>query len=145
MTQALHDSASHPIAKVIFGFFVAVIAAFAGYLVVYYWTFHNFSDVFNVSVLKSQIIANQNAKDVKSQLTDLGYDFKDEDLFQLNNPSSTNYKADVLGGYEPVKVAPESVTEQGYYFYDHNGTPFYFKVDANNKIIPESVIPLMVH
>jgi len=145
MVEDQHVSASHPIAKVIFGFFVVLVAAFAGYLVVYYWTFHSFSDILNVSVLKSQIIANQNAKDVKSQLTDLGYEFQDEDVFQLNNPSSTNYKSDVLGGYEPVEVAPDTVKEQGYYFYDHNGTPFYFRVDAENKIDPASVTPLIVH
>ncbi|MGE3278212.1 MAG: hypothetical protein AB7J40_00080 [Candidatus Altimarinota bacterium] len=119
------------------------MAAVIGYLLVYWWTFRNFSDVLNVSSLKNQVVATQKASDVKDQLRDLGYSFEENDFHQLNSPNSTNYRANVLRGYEPEKIENEEVTEEGYYFYDENGMAYYFLVDENNQIDPESMIPLI--
>lgn len=131
--------------KLVFSLFLLVVAAIAGYLAVYYWTFHNFNQVLDVSVLKNQIVANQEASEVKDQLKDLGYSFDDENFHQLNGPSASSYTTDVLGGYEPVPVPEGTETENGYYFYDDQGMAYYFTVNEDSQINPESIIPLMVH
>lgn len=140
-------SKDHPhwslVSRIIFGFVAAIIATTFGYLLVHWWVFNSVDDVLNVSVLKSQIIANQNAKDVKSQLKDLGYEFSEDEFFQLNNPSSTAYHADVLGGYEPVEVE-DGPEEDGYYFYNSEGEVLFFTVDEANNIDPDSFTPLFI-
>lgn len=128
--------------QVISAIALTLIAAIIGYLVIYWWVFGDFQKVFNVSVLKNQIVAIQKADSVKDQLLDLGYEFEEKQFFQLNNPNSVNYRADVLGGYEPVKVE-EPPTEDSYYFYDTEGNAFFFVVDEEGQIDPESFIPLI--
>lgn len=145
MSESHLPSGSSLAPKLIFSFFLLAVAAVAGYLIIYYWTFHNFNQILDVSVLKNQITANQEAGEVKDQLKDLGYLFDDENFHQLNGPSASNYTTDVLGGYEPVPVPSESVTESGYYFYDDQGMAYYFTVNEDQQVNPDSIIPLMVH
>jgi len=134
---------SHWGSKLLFGFLLAIAAAVLGYLLVYWWTFRNFNDVLDVSSLRNQVVSTQRANNVKDQLRDLGYSFQDADFYQLNSPNSTNYRANVLEGYEPQPIENEEVTEEGYYFYDENGMAYYFLVDENNQIDLESMIPLI--
>lgn len=134
---------SHWGSKLLFGFLLAIAAAVLGYLLVYWWTFRNFNDVLDVSSLRNQVVSTQKASNVKDQLRDLGYSFQDSDFYQLNSPNSTNYRANVLEGYEPQQIENEEVTEEGYYFYDENGMAYYFLVDENNQIDSESMIPLI--
>jgi len=136
-------ASSQLLSKILFGIVLAVVAAIAGYLIVYWWVFRGFNDVLNVNALKSQIIATQQANDVKTQLKDLGYQFQESDFYQLNNPASTNYRANVLQGYEPEPIENEEVEENGYYFYDESGIAYYFSVDENNQVDPDSLIPLI--
>jgi len=129
-------------AKIIFTFVVVIVAALMGYLLIHWWIFSGFDKVLDVSVLKGQINAVREQSSVKDQLQDLGYEFDGESVFQMNNPSSTTYHADVLGSYEPVKTE-EGPTEDGYYFYDQEGTVRYFTTDEENNIDPDSIIPLL--
>ena len=132
----------HPYIKTVSAIVLVLIAVIIGYLAVYWWVFGDFQKAFDVSVLKNQIIARQNADDVKAQLGELGYSFSEDEFFQLNNPNSVNYRADVLGGYEPVKVE-EPPAEDSYYFYDENGTAFFFVVGDDGEIDPDSFITLI--
>lgn len=137
------DHPSSLLTKVVFTAAVALVAGVVGYLIVYWWVFRNFNDVLNVSSLKNQIVATQNASDVKSQLKELGYEFEEQDFYQLKNPNTTNYRANVLQGYEPEKIDESEVEEEGYYFYDQNGMAYYFTVDENNQIDPDTFVPLI--
>lgn len=128
--------------RLFFSALMLIAAVVIGYLAGYWWTFRDFSDVLNVSALKSQIVATQKSNDVKDQLKDLGYEFEEKDFYQLNNPSSTNYRANVLDGYEPKKVEDSAVQQQGYYFYDKNGMAYYFTLDESSQVDPESFVPL---
>jgi|CXWL01.1.fsa_nt_gi hypothetical protein len=154
MSESQFSNGTSLAPKLVFSFFLLVVAMVAGYLVVYYWTFNNFGDVLNVNLLKNQIIANQQADEVKNQLKDLGYSFDDTDFHQLNGPSASNYTTDVLGGYEPVPLAEGNPTGQGYYFYNHpedapndpdDEVAYYFMLDENGQVDPESIVPMINH
>lgn len=138
-----NTSSNHLPAKIFTMVIGIVIAAVVGYLAVYWWVFKNFNEVLNVGALKNQIVSTQKAGEVKDQLKELGYDFKESDFYQLNSPTSTNYRANVLDGYEPKKIESEEVKDEGYYFYDKNGEAFFFEVDADNRIDIDSLVPLI--
>lgn len=121
---------------------LALIATILGYFVMYWWVFGGFEKVLDVSVLKSQIVAKQKSDEVKTQLLDLGYEFEDQDFYQLNHPNNVNYHADVLGGYEPIKT-DDIPQEESFYFHDENGQTFFFVVDENNEIDPDSFTSLI--
>jgi hypothetical protein len=139
----LDGASSNGLSKILFAGFVAVIAGIVAYLMVYWWVFRGFEDVLNVSSLKNQIVATQKSGDVKTQLKELGYEFQDGNFFQLNNPSSTHYRANVLNGYEPEKIEDSEGMEEGYYFYDENGMAYFFTVDENNAINPDTFVPMI--
>jgi len=102
-------------------------------------------NVFNLNALRNQVITTQEAGDVKDQLRGLGYDFSDRDFYQLTSPSSKTYKANVLDAYEPKEVPEEELPEEdSYYFYDEGGNAYFFEVDENGDVDPESLIPLIV-
>lgn len=123
---------------------IALMAMVMGYLLVYWWVFGNFQEVLNVSALRSQVVSQQNAADVQAQLEGLGYQVDANQFFNLNNPQSTNYRADALGGYIPQKT-DETPSENAYYFYDETGQAYFFQVDEQNLIDPDSFIPLIQH
>jgi hypothetical protein len=127
--------------KILSGVVMALIATILGYLLVYWWVFGAFEDVLNVSLLKNQITTSQKATDVKTQLLDLGYQFADEDFFQLNQPNSTNYKADALGGYVPVET--EEPAEDAFYIRDEGGLTTFFMLDENGNIDQDSMTTLI--
>ncbi len=133
--------------KIISGIVLAMIATVIGYLMVYWWVFGGFENVLNVSLLKNQIISRQTADDVKSQLIELGYEFEEEDFFQLNQASSSNYTASSLGGYVPVKK--EEASEEAFYIRgkkDENGNPgitTFFVLDDQGKIDQDSMTTLI--
>ena len=131
-----------PFLKILTAIVAALLATVVGYLLVYWWVFGNFNQALDVSVLKNQIVSQQNANDVQAQLEDLGYSVGDDKFFQLSNPNTVNYRADALGGYQPVRVE-EPPAEDSYYFYDENGQAFFFVVGDDNKIDPESFVPLI--
>lgn len=143
IASQLHDWSNRT--KVVVALGAIIIAAVLGYLVVYSWVFRDFSQVFSFNVLKNQIVANQRSSDVQEELRSLGYQFDDGQFFPLSDPQSTNYRADVLGGYEPVQIENEQLTEEGYYFYDANGMAYYVKVDKEGKVDPSNIVPLMIH
>lgn len=133
----------HWFAKICLSCVGLLFAAVVGYLMVYWLTFGNFSDVLDVSTLRSQVVSNQKADTVKDQLRDLGYDFEEEEFFRLNDPGSTNrYRANVVGGYQAEPIDDEPLEEEGYYFYDEDGFAYYFTVGPDNEIDPDSLIPL---
>jgi hypothetical protein len=123
------------------GVVVALIATILGYLVVYWWIFGGFENVLDVSLLKNQIVAKQQADEVKTQLLDMGYEFDEKDFYQLNQPNSTNYKADSLGGYVPVKTEEEA--EDAFYVRGKDGQTTFFLLDENGKIDQESITTLI--
>jgi len=139
----IEHSSSHLPSKILFGFLIAVAAALIGYFLVYWWIFRDFSEVLNMSSLKSQVVSTQKASSVKGQLKGLGYQFRDEDFYQLNSPTSSSYRANVLQGYEPEEIQNEEVKDEGYYFYDENGIAYFFYVDETGTVDPETLIPLI--
>jgi hypothetical protein len=134
---------SHVISKIFYGFLMALAAALVGYFLVYWWVFRDFNDVLNVSSLRNQVISTQQASSVKGQLKNLGYQFSDSDFYQLNSPTSTSYRANVLQGYEPEIIEDEPAQEEGYYFYDESGAAYFFYVDETGIVDPETLIPLI--
>lgn len=147
MTKHSNKAHSHiTMPKILLGAVVLIMVAVVAYLVTYWMTFNKFTDVFDVSVLKNQIIANQQADEVKDQLKELGYSFEEEEFFRLDDPGeSTRYFSDVLGGYEPEKIEDQVPEERGYYFYDKNGQAFFFSVGEENVVDPDSFVPLIIH
>ena len=130
-------------AKICISCVALLLAAILGYLFMYWWTFGNLNDVLDVSALRSQVVSNQKADTVKDQLRDLGYDFADEEFFRLNDPNSTSrYRANVIGGYQPESIDDEPLEEEGFYFYDENGQAYFFTVGADNEVDPDSFILL---
>lgn len=143
IASQLHDWSTRT--KIIVATGIVIIAAVLGYLLVYYWVFRDFSQVLSFNVLKNQIVANQRTSDVREELRGLGYQFEDSQFFPLSDPQSKNYRADVLGGYEPVPIENDQLTEEGYYFYDANGMAYFVKVDKEGNVDPSKIVPLMIH
>ena len=84
--------------KVLFSILVLVAGAVTGYLVVYFWILNDVGSVLNASVLKGQVISNQEANKVKDQLQALGFSVPESDFHALDTPTSTSYKSNILEG-----------------------------------------------
>lgn len=118
----------------------AVVACFA----VYWWTYSGLGDKFSLSVLRSQVVSQQETSSVQAQLQELGYEFEPQDFFSLNDPNSSNYRANVLRAFEPEAVE-EPLLRKGYYFYDKTGGAYFFETNESQEIDRDSFTPLLIH
>lgn len=130
--------------KVLFSVLMLVVGAVTGYLVVYFWILNDVGSVLNASVLKGQVISNQEAKSVKDQLQVLGFSVPDSDFHAMDTPSSTSYKSNILEGNELEPVEGEAKKEKGFYFRDdEDGEAYYVQADETGKIDPSRVTRLI--
>jgi hypothetical protein len=116
----------------------------ASYWITYWWTYRGMDEQFSLQALRGQVTAEQTASNVQSQLRNLGYDFKPQEFFQLNNPSSSSYKANVLNAFKPEPQESLDAPE-GFYFYEEDGQAYYFELDENGEIDRDSFTPLTAH
>ncbi|MDP3976145.1 MAG: hypothetical protein Q8P95_04490 [bacterium] len=98
-------SSPHPIlnwtAKSLLVIFSVLIAAVAGYFLVYFWIFKDLGQVFDTSVLKNQIITQQGAEAVQLFLKSQGISVSEESLLRLGDAgSSSKYQASALNAYQ---------------------------------------------
>lgn len=135
------------IKKIAIGLAGVIGASVIGYFVVYSWVFYDLGGIFTVNALKGSVTGNAEEDNMKEQLADLGFNFSDTDFFCLSCDDSTvHLKSSVVGGYQPVEMTEEEIAKgvvDSAYFYDEHGNPYYFELDENGKIIPESLIPLI--
>ena len=116
----------HIFLKILLAIGGVILALVLGYIFVYWWVFNDLSSIFSMSALKGQVVSNQEAAAVQDQLEALGFKVDKNELFQLDSPSSTNYKASVISGYQPEKIEEKNEDiENAYYFYDENGNPYF--------------------
>lgn len=129
--------------KILFSILILVVGAVSGYLVVYFWILNDVGSVLNASVLKGQVISNQEAKSVKDQLQSLGFSVPDSDFHALDTPSSTSYKSNILEGNQ-LEPAKEAKKEKGFYFRDgEDGEAYYVQADEQGKVDPARVTRLI--
>jgi hypothetical protein len=130
--------------KVLFSILVLVAGAVTGYLVVYFWILNDFGSVLNASVLKGQVISNQEANKVKDQLQALGFSVPESDFHALDTQTSTSYKSNILEGNQLESAEEEGKKEKGFYFRDsEDGEAYYVQTDNSGNIDPSQVTRLI--
>ena len=135
---------SHPFLKGVFVVLALIVLLIASYWAVYWWTYRGMADQLSLEALRGQVSSQQTASNVQSQLRELGYEFDPQEFFQLNNPSSSSYKANVLNAFEPEPQENEEAPE-GFYFYEEDGQAYYFELDEKGEIDRDSFTPLTAH
>lgn len=132
------------LAKALFSLLIIIVGAVSGYLVVYFWILNDVGSTLNASVLKGQVISNQEAKSVKEQLINLGFSVPENDFHALDTPSSTSYKSNLLEGNELEKTEAQEKKEKGFYFRnEEDGEAYYVQTDESGKVDPSRITPLI--